>query len=104
MAAQPPIAMKALFKVLTWAGESFAKLWLSLLGLAILVSFPVAGFFLSFVIGWEAMVRIGGGAWTFLAVGFLSGLFLSIYVAPSVKATTLRLADLILCDPPNQEG
>ena len=81
---------------LTWAGESFARLWLLLLGIAILLSFPVAGIALSLLIGWEAMVWIGGGAWTFFAVAYLFGLFLSVYVwSPSVKATTLRLTELI---------
>jgi len=82
---------------LTWAGEAFARLWLVLLGIAILFSFPVAGIALSLVIGWEAMRWIGGGVWTFLTAAYLFGLFLSIYVwAPSVKTTTLTLTDLIL--------
>jgi hypothetical protein len=79
-----------------WAGGAFAKLWSLLLAIAILLSFPVAGFFLSLLIGWEAMRWIGGGLWTFLGVAYLFGMFLSIYVwAPSVKATTLGLTDLI---------
>jgi hypothetical protein len=87
---------------LTWAGEAFARLWLLLLGSAILFSFPVAGIALSLVIGWEAMRWIGGGAWTFFAAAYVFGLFLSIYVwSPSVKPTTLKLADLILHRTPN---
>jgi hypothetical protein len=87
---------------LTWLGESFAKLWVALLGLAILISFPVAGFAFSFLIGWEAMVWLGGGFWTLLTVAYLFGLFLSVYVwSASVKATTFKLIELIRHGTPN---
>lgn len=94
--------LKRLDAALIWAGEAFAKVWLSLLGIAILCSFPVAGIALSLVIGWGTMKWIGGGAWTFFPAAYLFGLFLSIYVwSPSVKPTTLRLTDLILHGMPH---
>jgi membrane protein implicated in regulation of membrane protease activity len=88
--------------VLAWAGEAVTRVWLPLLGLAILLSFPVAGIALSLVIGWEAARWIGGGLWTFLAVAFVFGLFLSIYVwSRYVEATTRKLADLIQRSTPD---
>ena len=89
-------ALRGVHAALMWAGGAFAKFWFLLLVIAILVGFPVAGFALSLLIGWEAMRWFGGGLWTFLGVAYLFGMFLSLYVwAPSVKATTLELSDLI---------
>lgn len=88
--------------LLTRAGEKFANFWLLLLGIAILISFPVAGIALSLLIGAEAMWWIGGGAWTFFLTAFLFGLFLSIYVwERSVEALTYKLLNLICGKTPN---
>lgn len=89
--------LKRIDAALTWTGEAFARVWLPLLGIAVLCSFPVAGIALSLVIGWGTMRWIGGGAWIFFPTAYLFGLFLSIYVwSPSVKPTTLRITDFIL--------
>jgi hypothetical protein len=88
--------------LLARAGDAFARLWSLLVGIAILLSFPVAGVALSLVIGMEAMWWIGGGAWTFFITAYLFGLFLSIYVwEPSVKALTYKLLGLISGKSPN---
>jgi hypothetical protein len=93
--------LKRIDAALKWAGHGMGRVWLSLLGIAILCSFPLAGIALSLGMGWWATKWIGGGAWSLLLTAYVFGLFLSIYVwAPLVRPTTLKLTDLLVRETP----
>jgi hypothetical protein len=69
-------------------GRFLASFWLALLGLALLLSFPICGFIASCAVGAGVAMLIGGGtpgAVAFFVVAFLFGLFLSVFVWPHVK-------------------
>jgi hypothetical protein len=95
----------ALNRILPRCGEIFAGLWLSVIGIAVLLAFPLTGIASSFFVGAFAAWLIGGGVPGTVAlflVAFLFGLFLSVYVwQPHVKSTVYRVTQAILEDRPN---
>lgn len=69
-------------------GRLLASFWLALLGLVLLLSFPICGFFASLAVGAGAGMIVGYGTpgmVAFFGVAFLFGLFLSVFVWPHVK-------------------
>jgi hypothetical protein len=91
--------MPALQRVLGQCGEVVAGFWLSILGILIIVSFPITGLVASFAVGALICELIGRGTLGVVLLfitAFFVGLFLSIYVwEPHVKPTVLKVADLI---------
>jgi hypothetical protein len=74
--------------VLEKMGKFLAGFWLALLGLAVLLSFPVCGFIASVAVGAGAGTLVGygtPGVVAFFGVAFFFGLFLSVFVWPHAK-------------------
>lgn len=79
-------------------GKLLAGFWLGLLGIAILLSFPVCGLIASFAVGAGVLMLIGTGTFgvaAFFAAAFAFGLFLSVFVWPHAKAAVLECAEII---------
>jgi hypothetical protein len=91
--------MSALERLLERSGEAIAGFWLSLLGIVILLSFPITGLVASLALGAAFMEMVGRGTFgliLFFGTAFFFGLFLSIYVwEPRVKPLVLKVSDLI---------
>jgi hypothetical protein len=85
--------------VLRRCGEVIAGLWLSILGLVVLLAFPAAGIVLSLVLGGVAAELVGGGTFgvVLLAIVALAfGVFLSVYMwEPVVKGATYEVVKVI---------
>jgi hypothetical protein len=85
--------------MLQTVGEQVGRLWRFIIALALLFSFPIAGFFASFEVGFWVADLFGYGARSLLVlfVAFLFGLFLAIYVwEPHVKATTYQAFEAMI--------
>jgi hypothetical protein len=81
--------MSQLKRILEVTGEHLAEFWLRIVGIVLLLSFPIGGFVASFFVGWEAAWLVGFGTFgvvVFFLVAFFFGLFLSMFVwQPHVK-------------------
>jgi hypothetical protein len=79
-------------------GKLLAGFWLGLLGISILLSFPVCGFIASLAVGAGAATLIGHstlGVVAFFGVAFFFGLFLSVFVWPHAKDAILGCTEMI---------
>jgi hypothetical protein len=96
----PKASMDRLNLVLARCGEAIAVFWLSIVGILVLLAFPVSGIVASFFVGALAceLVRQGWfGVTLFFVVAFFFGLFLSIYVwEPHVKRIVFRISELVV--------
>jgi hypothetical protein len=80
-------------------GKLLAGFWLGLLGIAILLSFPVCGFVASLAVGAGAGMLVGygtPGAVAFFGVAFFFGLFLSVFVWPHVNEAVKECAEILM--------
>jgi hypothetical protein len=84
--------------ILDGIGKLLAGLWLTIIGIVLLCSFPICGFAASFAVGAGVLILIGGGtlgviAFFFAAFGF--GLFLSVFVWPHAKQAVYGSVDYL---------
>jgi hypothetical protein len=83
--------------ILQVGGRIIALLWLQLVGIIIILGFPISGIAGSLLVGYSVFTIFGGGGFTVLGVAFLVGLFLSIYVwTPHVGPAVRRAADALM--------
>jgi hypothetical protein len=79
-------------------GKLVAGFWLGLLGIAILLSFPVCGFIASLAIGAGVASLLEVGTLrivAFFGCAFFFGLFLSVFVWPHARGVVLRCSEFI---------
>jgi hypothetical protein len=85
-----------LHEVLLAVGEEVGSLWFVVVGLAILLGFPVVGALVSLQIGFWTADLFGWGDLFALLMAFVFGLFLAIYVwDPYVRSPTHEVCETI---------
>lgn len=80
------------------SGKILAKFWLSLIGITILLSFPICGIVSALAVGAGAAAIVGYGtlgAIVFFVVAFGFGLFLSVFVWPHAKPALVECAEVL---------
>jgi hypothetical protein len=80
-------------------GKLLASFWLGIVGIAILLSFPICGFFASLAVGAGAGTLVGYGTLgvvVFFGTAFFFGLFLSVFVWPHVTGAVKECAQILI--------
>ena len=89
-------ALKVIDNTLQKIAREVASLWFMILGIFILLAFPLCGIAVSLLLGYAIAIAIGGGALVCVLIAFFFGLFLSVYVwGPHVRERILRASDAL---------